>query len=182
VLILFCSRGCGRNGRPAFPAPSDFLGGKLLAKLGRIAPRDREVVFANMTGCLKGQVGRPEAGRTGGSSLRKQGPITTTAAVKPGRLLQLNHLEPAVVMGPGSRSLCSLGRDDREHGLSRLLLGERAMPAPYDQNDGRPRAWRELSPWRAFSSVVEKYSSRSRLNFSWVALKLATRAAISSRS
>jgi hypothetical protein len=24
VLFLFCTRGCGRGGRPAFPAPSDF--------------------------------------------------------------------------------------------------------------------------------------------------------------
>ena len=37
-------------------------------------------------------------------------------------------------------------------------------------------------PFRAFSSVVTKYSSRSRSNFFWVALKVATRAAISSRS
>lgn len=35
---------------------------------------------------------------------------------------------------------------------------------------------------RAFPSVVVKYSSRSRRNFSWVALNLATCAAISSRS
>jgi len=27
VLILHCTRGCGRNARPAFPAPSDFFGG-----------------------------------------------------------------------------------------------------------------------------------------------------------
>jgi hypothetical protein len=26
MLILFCMRGCGRFGRPAFPAPSDFQG------------------------------------------------------------------------------------------------------------------------------------------------------------
>src|SRR5258708_31389025 len=26
VLILFCTRGCGRIERPAFPAPSDFSG------------------------------------------------------------------------------------------------------------------------------------------------------------
>ncbi len=46
----------------------------------------------------------------------------------------------------------------------------------YDQNGTR------FSPLRAFSSVVTKYSSRSRLNFSCVALKFATRFAISSRS
>jgi hypothetical protein len=45
-----------------------------------------------------------------------------------------------------------------------------------DQNGERP------DPERAFSSVVTKYSSRSRSNFACVALKLATRAAISSRS
>ena len=45
----------------------------------------------------------------------------------------------------------------------------------YDQA-GRPDGW------RAFSSVATKYSSRSRSNFCCVALKFATRAAISSRS
>ena len=38
-------RGCGRIGRPAFPAPSDFKGGWFLQKLGRIAPRGRGVLF-----------------------------------------------------------------------------------------------------------------------------------------
>lgn len=37
-------------------------------------------------------------------------------------------------------------------------------------------------PFRAFSSVVTKYSSRSRWNFSCIALNLATRAAISARA
>ena len=37
-------------------------------------------------------------------------------------------------------------------------------------------------PFRAFSSVATKYSSRSRWNFSCIALKLATRAAISVRA
>src|SRR6476620_2771038 len=36
-------RGCSAH--PAFPAPSVWRGGKLLAKLGRIVPRDREGVF-----------------------------------------------------------------------------------------------------------------------------------------
>jgi hypothetical protein len=40
-------RGCGRIGRPAFPAPSDQEGEKFRAKLGRIRPRDREGVFEN---------------------------------------------------------------------------------------------------------------------------------------
>ena len=47
--------------------------------------------------------------------------------------------------------------------------------ACYGQSEGR-------STLRAFSSVDTKYSSRSRLNFSCVARKAATRAAISSRS
>jgi hypothetical protein len=37
-------------------------------------------------------------------------------------------------------------------------------------------------PFRAFSSVVAKYSSRSRWNLSCMALKFATRAAISART
>jgi hypothetical protein len=41
VCFLFCTQGCGRIARPAFPAPSDFHGaGLFLANLGRIAPRE----------------------------------------------------------------------------------------------------------------------------------------------
>ncbi len=39
-------RGCGRIGRPAFPAPSDFEGRRIHANLGRIAPRECEFVFS----------------------------------------------------------------------------------------------------------------------------------------
>ncbi len=38
-----CTRGCGCSGHPAFPTPS--LGREFRARLGRIAPRDREVAF-----------------------------------------------------------------------------------------------------------------------------------------
>src|SRR5260370_37832000 len=44
-FVLFRTRGCGCIERPAFPAPSDFSGAKFLPKLGRIAPRDRGVIF-----------------------------------------------------------------------------------------------------------------------------------------
>jgi hypothetical protein len=47
MLILFCMRGCGRIERPAFPAPSVRRVRKFPANLGRIQPRDREVVSAN---------------------------------------------------------------------------------------------------------------------------------------
>jgi hypothetical protein len=40
------TRGCGRIGRPAFPAPLIEEGGKLSAKLARIARRDREAATA----------------------------------------------------------------------------------------------------------------------------------------
>src|SRR6058998_2729866 len=43
-FILFCTRGCGRIKRPAFPAPSEFQGGWFLQNLGRIAPRDCGVI------------------------------------------------------------------------------------------------------------------------------------------
>src|ERR1700738_4035636 len=39
-----CTRGCGCNGHPAFPTPSVFEGRIVQAQLGRIAPREREVV------------------------------------------------------------------------------------------------------------------------------------------
>src|SRR5205809_7477578 len=34
-FVLFRTRGCGRIGRPAFPAPSDLRGQDVQAKLGR---------------------------------------------------------------------------------------------------------------------------------------------------
>src|SRR5260370_19452379 len=37
-FVLFCTRGCGCIGHPAFPTPS--FGRTILAQLGRIAPRD----------------------------------------------------------------------------------------------------------------------------------------------
>jgi hypothetical protein len=51
-FVLFCTRGCGRIGRPAFPAPSDFRERALMAKLAWIARRDREAVLER-DGCLK---------------------------------------------------------------------------------------------------------------------------------
>jgi hypothetical protein len=42
------TRGCGRIGRPAFPAPSDWRVKKLMANLGHIRPRDREIAAARM--------------------------------------------------------------------------------------------------------------------------------------
>src|SRR2546430_10540307 len=45
VCLLFHTRGRGCIGHPAFPAPSDFFGRTVLASLGRIAPRDRGVLF-----------------------------------------------------------------------------------------------------------------------------------------
>ena len=34
--VYYTTRGCGRSGRPAFPAPSDFEGGIFLARLARM--------------------------------------------------------------------------------------------------------------------------------------------------
>jgi hypothetical protein len=47
ACFLFCTQGCGRIGRPAFPAPSVFRGGTLMKKLARNTRRDREVVSIN---------------------------------------------------------------------------------------------------------------------------------------
>jgi hypothetical protein len=44
VLPTHCTRGCGRFGRPAFPAPSDLQKAERQAKLARQARRDREFV------------------------------------------------------------------------------------------------------------------------------------------
>ena len=48
----FRTRGCGCSGHPAFPAPSVFRGETVHANLGRIAPRERGVMF----GCLEKQM------------------------------------------------------------------------------------------------------------------------------
>src|SRR5258705_685298 len=45
-FVSFRTRGCGCIGHPAFPAPSIVKSGEtVFARLGPIAPRDREVVF-----------------------------------------------------------------------------------------------------------------------------------------
>src|ERR1700736_2145532 len=56
------TRGCGRIGRPAFPAPSVSRGRDSKAKLARNTRREREVVFANdafgfTSPRLRGEVG-----------------------------------------------------------------------------------------------------------------------------
>src|SRR3982075_702866 len=43
ATITLCARGCGCSGHPAFPTPS--VGRKIHAHLGRIAPRDRALMF-----------------------------------------------------------------------------------------------------------------------------------------
>src|SRR5258706_7134915 len=50
VCLFFYTRGCGRVGRPAFPAPSDFSGRKAQTQLGHILPRDRGPV-SELAGC-----------------------------------------------------------------------------------------------------------------------------------
>src|SRR3979490_1274224 len=42
-VTTLCARGCGCSGHPAFPTPS--VGRKIQAQLGRIAPRDRGLMF-----------------------------------------------------------------------------------------------------------------------------------------
>jgi hypothetical protein len=48
MLFYFCMRGCGCIARPVFPAPSGFRERKLIAKLGRIAPRECGLTFLNV--------------------------------------------------------------------------------------------------------------------------------------
>src|ERR1700676_5549315 len=62
------TRGCGRIGRPAFPAPSVSRGRDSKAKLARNTRREREVVFANdafgfTSPRLRGEVCRKRPGR-----------------------------------------------------------------------------------------------------------------------
>jgi hypothetical protein len=50
-FVLFCTRGYGCIGHPAFPTPSVVLEGRTLRKIRAHAPRDREAVPAH-GGCL----------------------------------------------------------------------------------------------------------------------------------
>jgi hypothetical protein len=45
--VFYTTRGCGRIGRPAFPAPLISQGETLMAKLARKARRDREAASAD---------------------------------------------------------------------------------------------------------------------------------------
>src|SRR6266704_4160113 len=49
-FVLFRTRGCGCIGHPAFPAPSDFFGRTVFAKLGRIAPRECGRMLTSLRG------------------------------------------------------------------------------------------------------------------------------------
>ena len=62
VCILFCAnrtrdRGCSAH--PVFPAPSVFEGKEFLAKLGRIRPREREVMSNRHSGAREARARNP---------------------------------------------------------------------------------------------------------------------------
>src|SRR5258705_1096177 len=59
VCFLPCTRGCGRIERPAFPAPSELLGERFLQNLGRLAPRDRVLMFEIRKPSLRAQRSNP---------------------------------------------------------------------------------------------------------------------------
>jgi hypothetical protein len=141
-------------------ASSVSEGRTLLAKLAAIGRRDREAVSAN-GGCLKSWLREVR--------WRRMHHIIDVPA-KAG-----THTPRPRVFGTVTNDLCS-----NQHlwlwvpsfaGTTLSIRGHVARndspgARPHDQNGGRPRTWRELSLWRAFSRVVKKYSSRSRLNFS----------------
>src|SRR3979490_510327 len=54
VCFLFCTRGCGRIERPAFPAPSDFSGAGFQSKTRRPAWREHEALSENRATSLRG--------------------------------------------------------------------------------------------------------------------------------
>src|SRR5580704_14546156 len=82
-VFYFYTQGCGRIGRPAFPAPSDGRGQTISGQLGRDASREGAV-------CLYPTL----------SSLRTQGPIRCVARVE--RCCQSAGAQQRrlVVMGP----------------------------------------------------------------------------------
>src|SRR5882672_10144297 len=103
-LCPFCARDRGCSAHPAFPAPSCFLGVKIEAKLGRIAPRG---CGRTPSRCLKVESATRATNST--SSLRTQGPITTTVSdvAKPSNnvfLLQAARRDG--VDGPLRHQLC----------------------------------------------------------------------------
>jgi hypothetical protein len=60
----FCTRDRGCSAHPAFPAPSDFLGRRFLAKPGRNAPRDRGGVSDEYQRATRSIVVAREGGRS----------------------------------------------------------------------------------------------------------------------
>jgi hypothetical protein len=78
--LPFCTRGCGCIGHPAFPTPS--VGRDIHAQLGRIAPRECEVVSEICFGSLKIESeAASTSSRTSERSERDPGPITTNGYV-----------------------------------------------------------------------------------------------------
>src|SRR3981189_1578476 len=57
-LVAHCTRDRGCSAHPVFPAPSVFEGKVFLQNFGRIAPRDREVVFSRRPGLAPGPIRR----------------------------------------------------------------------------------------------------------------------------
>src|SRR5882672_3455423 len=115
----FCTRDRGCSAHPAFPAPSCFLGVKIDAKLGRIAPRECRRTSSR---CLKVESATLATNST--SSLRTQGPITTTVSdvAKPSNNVFL--LQAARRMSPCVR------RDDKLMGFrSRRIFLFYSYPA-----------------------------------------------------
>jgi hypothetical protein len=51
--FYFCTRGCGRSGRPAFPAPSHFRGTMSVQNLGHILCRGNAIVCSAVIACDK---------------------------------------------------------------------------------------------------------------------------------
>jgi hypothetical protein len=78
-----CTRGRGCNGHPAFPTPSK--GRKINARLGRIAPRDREVMFgigADIVIPGRCEASNPESRDSGSGPADHPGMTVLTASPK----------------------------------------------------------------------------------------------------
>jgi hypothetical protein len=84
-FVYFCTRGCGRSGRPAFPAPSDLQEGRTFTeKLARIRGEIAKPCLKRRS-CLKiesvARMSECENAPHYASSPRKRGPIRRESVI-----------------------------------------------------------------------------------------------------
>src|SRR5438270_13838985 len=97
VRFFCCVRGCGRTERPAFPAPSEFRGRDLQAKLVRMRSGKAESCVPSLRGALATKQSR--IGRVGKARLRRAHHVFR-------KLKMVGTLAPLLLELPRTNALC----------------------------------------------------------------------------